>query len=754
MIDKPIYRQIPLTTKVWAALASATLVIFASGCASTKYVNEGEMLLSRIYVTQDTTEVAPPLKSSQLINHIGQRPNKKLFGIFDWSLGVYNLNNIHSRSWLNRRLRRWGDPPVIFSEPEAISSAASLSSVLYNKGYLQVKTTYKVDTLSSKRVAVHYHVERGKRFSIGRYEEHIEQREIDSLLHPKDTLRLSKRYPRESYTPLIKEGSPLSAELMQEERKRQMQILRNRGYWGVAEQSIYFDVDTLSEDGSDGGAWVRLHIDSLRQPYRIGNVSLSQPIDKTIHPNILKQRIWIKPGHLYSEEDSRRTYSALSSLGAIGNVTIRYQVDSTAISPTLNCAISTTTNPSKELIMDLTGTHSSGNLGANTSVALVHNNLFGAAEYIKLLGRIGYERLRNANKDHLNYGFEASLSLPKILLPIAYRGENLINGTTDFSLSYDFQTRPEFNRDIFSGSWGYSWSHYGYPAIRYSLKALEIDFMHFGFINPIFQDNLPSITRALNYRDQFVVSTSFMTNYLSTQDYRFRHSPFVHNLRFFAQSAGNLLYGLSSLIQDEPDKLGSYTLLNINYAQFVKAELDYSGLYRIVGKNALAYHAGLAVVYPYGNSRILPIDLRYFSGGGNSLRGWNARELGPGAMPHEFGQNIFQQVGDIKLDLSTELRTRISPSWELALFIDAGNIWTLYPYENQPQGVFRWSSFYKQIALSSGMGFRWDLDLFLLRFDLGIKLHDPQAPLGRRWVMGHYSPRELFTLHFALGYPF
>lgn len=743
-IERVGWRQLKLgiTTLLLALLV---------GCAPTKYVNDGEMLLSKVYITQDTTEVASPMKSKQLIYHVSQRPNKKLFGLFNWSLGIYNLSDRESKSWLSRKLKRWGDAPVIYSMQEAEASASNLSSLMYNKGYLEAHTSYRLDTLSSKQVAVHYHINRGKLFRIAKYDESIAQSEVDSLLHPQDTITISKRYPRESYTPRLGVGSPLSSELMQGERQRQMQILRNRGYWGLADQSLYFNVDTL---GGGDKVWVQMRIDSLDVPYRIGRVKLIQDEDKRIRKQVLERRIWIRPDSLYSDEDNRRTYISLTDLPAINNIVIRYQRDSTKLSPTLDCEVKTITSPSKELQLDFTGTHSSGNLGANAAVAVVHNNVFGGAEHIKLQARLGYERLSNAIKDHLNYGFETKLSLPSILLPMSRRLHSAFKGSTDFSLSYDFQVRPEFNRDIFSGAWGYSWSHYGYPALRYSLKAIEVDFMHFGFINTTFNDNLPSITRALNYRDQFILSSSLLINYISTQDYRLRYSPFVHNVRLFVQSAGNLLYGLSHVIKAKQDNYGSYTLLNINYAQFFKAEIDYSGLYHIEGKNALAYHAALGIVYPYANSRILPIDLRYFSGGANSIRGWNARELGPGAMPHEVGQSIFQQVGDIKLDLSTELRTRISPSWELALFLDAGNIWTIHKYASQRQGQFRWSDFYKQIALSGGMGFRWDLDFFLLRFDLGMKLHDPQAAEGRRWVIGHYTPRQLFSLHFALGYPF
>lgn len=740
-------------SNIWVLSPLLYLLLALGGisCVSTRYVADSEMLLSKVKIEADSSLNESGIKVGSLVNHLSQRPNRKLFGVFNWSLGIYNLSGSNN-SWLNRRLRRWGDPPVIFNNEETQRSATSLSAILYNHGYIEAKTTYSLDTISSKKVAVRYKIAPGRLFRVGRYEEVIEQKGLDSLLHPSDTIALRRVYPSETYTSLISTGSPLSTDLMQQERRRLVNILRNRGYWGIGERHLHFDVDTLQ--GYDS-TWVQLRIDSIHQTFRIGSVKLKQlSRNRQVKPLVLERRIWIKPGSLYSEENTRRTYSALSELNAINTVSIQYTPDSTVSSPTLNSEITISTTSSKEIVLDLIGTHSSGNLGANASVALVHNNLFGGAEYAKLLSRIGYERLGGATKDHLNYGFEASISLPRLLIPFIASKRYPTKTTTDFSLGYDYQTRPEFNRNIFSASWGYSWSRFSIPAIRYSLKALEIDYMHFGYINESFIGNLPSITRALSYRDQFVVGASFLVNYLSSQDYRLKHSPWVHNIRFFAQSSGNLLYGISSLVGAKRDELGAYSLMNINYTQFVKAEIDYSGLYKLEGKNSFAYHAALAVVYPYANSRVLPIDLRYFSGGGNSLRGWNARELGPGAMPHQAGRNIFQQVGDIKLDLSGELRTRISPSWELALFADAGNIWTIHPYENQPEGEFRWDSFYKQIALSTGVGLRWDFDLFLLRLDLGMKLYDPQAPAGRKWAIGYYNPQDLFALHFALGYPF
>lgn len=754
-------------------LGALLLVSMVWGCASTRYVEDGSMLLSAVHIEQDSlpSEV-PPV--SDLLNYVSQRPNHRLFGLFNWSLGIYNLNNIKSNSWLNRRLRRWGDPPVIFNRQEADYGRSSLSAALYNRGFLHAEATYRLDTIAPKKVRLTYQLHPGALYQIEQADMHVADSTLLPLLTPVDTLALKYRFPSERYTPWLTVGSPLAPEKMQLERRRLTQILRNRGYWSFREEYIHFDVDTLAGHQS---AWLRTSIDGQHQPYRIGRVRLlhagdgatDQRIDSTrlggidllsarshhIRPRVLARRIWIRPDSLYTEEADRRTYSALADLAAVGSINIQYRRDTLASVPTLDCDIVTTAERSKEFAVDLVGTHSSGNLGANASIAFGHNNLLGGAEEFKLLGRVGYENLSHAASDHLNYGLEASLSFPRPFISFGHSTKQRpLKASTDFSLSYDHQRRPEFTRDLLSASWGYSWRHFASPGFRYALKLVEVDYMRFGYINKEFIGSLPMITRLLNYRDQFVVSSSIQMTYSSANDYRYTSSRWLHNVRLYAQSAGNALYGMSALLRSRKDSYGAYSLMNINFAQFVKAELDYSGLFRLRGKNALAYHAALAMVYPYSNSRILPVDLRYFSGGANSLRGWGVRSLGPGAMPKSAGTSIFHQVGDIKLDLSTELRTRIAPAWELALFVDAGNIWTIYPYEGQPAGEFRLDRFYEQIALSSGLGLRWDFDFFLLRLDMGFKLHDPQADRGRRWVVGRTPIRDLTAVHFAIGYPF
>lgn len=762
-----------MTKTPYLLLALCTLLALGA-CRSTKYVGEGQYLLSSVTIELDSTARADNLRPLLLMPYVGQKTNTKLFGTFNWGLGIYNLSKRESNSWLSRRLRAWGEPPVIYSQQEADYGRSSLESALYNMGYLDAVVTRRVDTVGRQKLRNVYSLNLGHRHRISHHEVQISDTLLRRLISPLDTLRQKRDFPGEVYRSYLDSGAYLAPDAMQAERKRITQILRNRGHWGFREEYIRFEVDTT---GRYEDTWVRTRIDTTSRPFRIGKVNFSHGVPEGerhnaehsqyggIHfysigaqglsPTLLDSRVWLRPGRLFSQDMLSRTYSALSDIPAIQSTTISLSVDSTATQPTLDLDISTQPERSKELSADIVGTHTGGNLGAMASLAFGHNNLFGGAEQFRISGNIGYEDLGSARSDHLGYGFETSLRLPKLILPFwSTSKQRPLKGATDITLSYNYLTRPEFRRNMLSASWGYSWVPYRHPAFRYVFKLLEADYMHFGYMDESFLSSVPDYDRMLNYRNQIVLGTSMMVSYNSLADYRLASSPFQHNIRLYLQLAGNLLMAYSRLTGVKRDDYGAYALSGANIVQFFKGELDYSGLYRLGGKNALAYHAALSAVVPYGNSTFLPIDLRYFSGGASSLRGWSARGLGPGSMSRSIGSSIFHQVGDIKLDLSAELRLRVLPSWELALFADAGNIWTIRRYAIQPGGDFSFDRFYRELALSSGLGLRWDFDYFLLRLDAGLKLYDPQVDAGQRWVIGRQSLGDLLGLHFAIGYPF
>lgn len=151
---------------------------------------------------------------------------------------------------------------------------------------------------------------------------------------------------------------------------------------------------------------------------------------------------------------------------------------------------------------------------------------------------------------------------------------------------------------------------------------------------------------------------------------------------------------------------------------------------------------------------MVPFEKRFYAGGANGVRGWGVRTLGPGAYNSTNSVDDFiNQCGDIRLDMSIEYRAKLFWVFEGALFIDAGNIWTIKNYENQPDGMFKFNKFYKQIALAYGAGIRMDFTYFLLRFDLGLKAYNP-AINQERWPLLHPRWGRDANFHFSVGYPF
>ena len=188
----------------------------------------------------------------------------------------------------------------------------------------------------------------------------------------------------------------------------------------------------------------------------------------------------------------------------------------------------------------------------------------------------------------------------------------------------------------------------------------------------------------------------------------------------------------------------------------MKFDFDFTKQIRFDTHNVLALHGAFGIAYPYGNSTVLPFEKRYFSGGANSVRGWGVRELGPGKFKGTDGRiDFINQTGDMKLDLSAEYRTFLFWKFDGAAFIDAGNIWTLRSYAEQPGGQFKISEFYKQIAVAYGVGLRLNFGYFILRFDMGMKAINPAYENHKE----HYAflnpdfGRD-FSFHFAVGLPF
>ena len=229
----------------------------------------------------------------------------------------------------------------------------------------------------------------------------------------------------------------------------------------------------------------------------------------------------------------------------------------------------------------------------------------------------------------------------------------------------------------------------------------------------------------------------------------------IYNVRVNVETAGNLLFALSNIFVHRNNfHQDPYKVFGIHYSQYFKIEADYAYLHRFDERNSVAFRAGGGIGVPYGNSEMLPFEKRFYGGGANGVRGWAVRTLGPGAYPGKNSVSDFiNQCGDIRLIASAEYRTKLFWVLELGAFIDIGNIWTIRDYPFQQGGVFKFNEFYKQFAASYGLGLRMDFNYFLLRFDLGMKAHNP-AMGERSWPLIHPKWKRDSSFHFSIGYPF
>lgn len=227
----------------------------------------------------------------------------------------------------------------------------------------------------------------------------------------------------------------------------------------------------------------------------------------------------------------------------------------------------------------------------------------------------------------------------------------------------------------------------------------------------------------------------------------------TYTVRASVETAGAFLYAMSKLFQQKRED-DAYKIFGIQYAQYLKGEIDYTINHRFSPRNSISFHAGGGIAFPYGNSSMVPFEKRFYAGGANGVRGWSVRTLGPGSYDSRNSVTDFiNQCGDISLVLNLEYRNKLFWVFEGAVFVDAGNIWTIRDYPNQPGGVFRFNSFYKEIALAYGVGLRMDFNYFLLRLDMGVKAHNP-ARGQDRWPLLDPSWNRDVSFHFSVGYPF
>jgi hypothetical protein len=283
-----------------------------------------------------------------------------------------------------------------------------------------------------------------------------------------------------------------------------------------------------------------------------------------------------------------------------------------------------------------------------------------------------------------------------------------------------------------------------------NLSRFDVDFINSIYDLYIRESFTDHLILATNY--SFVYNTQPL---LKKENYSY--------VKFTAESSGNLLY-ISSLLTGankitEADSSGLkpvsyYQMLDTRYAQYLKSDIEFRKGYMIDKYNSIVGRLFFGAGFPYGNFKVLPFEKKYFTGGANGIRAWQVRSLGPGTYRAPKG-SYPNQSGDIKLEANIEYRFKLIKYLEGAFFLDAGNVWAINEKDNRPGAQFYIGEFYKQFAVGTGTGFRFDFTYFIFRLDLGMKIRDPAQVEHHGWITGARKiTGQDFNLSFAIGYPF
>jgi hypothetical protein len=310
---------------------------------------------------------------------------------------------------------------------------------------------------------------------------------------------------------------------------------------------------------------------------------------------------------------------------------------------------------------------------------------------------------------------------------------------------------PLYTRTIANATFGYTWA--AGPYKTHIVNPVQLNFVKLLSIDSAFLKTIEASSYlAYSYRNVMILGGTYSYIFSnqkllkSTRDYWF--------IRLNAEASGNILSLVSSLAGISKSG-SSYNVFGQAFAQYIRSDIDFRYNVRINDAGSVVYRGFFGIGIPYGNSRAIPFEKQYYGGGANDIRAWPVRSLGPGSYK-SAEKGFINQTAEIKLEGNAEYRFKLFWILEGALFLDAGNIWAIRDDPARPGAKFELKNFYKDIAVGTGTGLRFDFKFVIGRVDLGMKLRDPSITGQSKWIFlsQPYTFKNDFAIVFGIGYPF
>ncbi|MCM1292342.1 MAG: BamA/TamA family outer membrane protein [Bacteroides sp.] len=754
------------------AVATALLILAASSCSTTRRLGSDDILytgVKKIDITTPSKDIKPaPGVSSDVFDAVNVKPNNSLYSPYlryPFPLGLWVYNNWSNppsgfKHWIYEKLVA---EPVLISDVRPEVRVKMINQILEDNGYFQGHASYElIQGKNKKKARILYNVSTGPEYP------------IDSIILLPDTCRLNHLIDsvamRNDY---LQKGARYCIDSLSAVRVRIANAVRNKGYYFFKPDYIEYLADSTINKGAIA---LKLTIDrSIPQAflasYRTGNIvtrihrnqgggtpdtimtnrgEIIQWKPSRLREELIPECITFRTGRTFSVRDMNRTQTYLSRLGIFNGIDINVVPDTT-LDHTLNVEIDCKFDAPLEASIEVNATSKSNSyIGPGVDLKLTNHNIFGGGEQLSvdLFGTYEWQTGRGRNSVFNSYevGLNGSLSFPRLLAPrFIPRTRRQLNWTR-ITLGADLLNRPHyFNMAQFNTSFVYDWRATRH--VTNSLTLFKLTYVNLMRTTTEF-DSIMNANPAIaqSFRSQFIPQMSFSYTYDRAFD-----SNNSLNWQFTVQEAGNIFWSVYELC----GKKGEKKLFGTPFSQFVKAQTQLVYNRRLKGDNWLVSRIAVGAAHAYGNSTQVPYSEQFYVGGANSIRAFTVRSIGPGSyrVPKDQVNGYFDQTGTFKFEFNVEYRFPIISVLHGALFLDSGNVWLLKNDPERPGGQLKASTFFKDIALGTGVGLRVDISMMVVRLDLGIGIHAPYDT-GKRGYYNMTKFKDSLALHLAIGYPF
>ncbi len=783
----------PGFNRIWAGLVFLA-ISFLTGCSVTRNLAPGEYLLSRNRISITDRQVP----AEELEPYFQQQPNRKFLGLFRANIAFYNLGShgkdTRFKKWLRNKV---GSAPVVLDTGLIGVSRKQMNIYLGNKGFFHSVIRDTV-VYHRRKATVTYLVDPQRPYLIRNFGYNIADTHLARYIYT-DTAKC-----------LIRRGHNFDSYLLDDERTRITANLQNFGFFRFSAIYIKYTIDTnfrshqcditmevinrvmpsfddlmsvrlvphkqyfinriyiypdydhLSADTGAYDTLARLYQSPFKgQPPYTYHFLSKRPF--RVKPRTIAQSVFVTPLSNYNLSDVNQSYSQLAGLQVFKYINIQFtetnqgRTELFGNRDRVDCHIQLSRSPAQSFSVTTDGTNSGGAFGVQGSIGYQNRNVFGGAQLFRLnltgslqmqaTGGTGGNRFFNT----IELGVNAGVTFPQFLLPVrpeimrkSYKPKTTIN------LGYNYQRQQHYDRHISNINFGYAWMQN--DKIQHLINPAEVSLVkvtHDAYFDSVM--NSEQDHRLKNqYTDHVVAGLKYTFTFNSQQISKVKDFAYV---RLNLETGGNLIYAIHSILGSSRTSEGSYRLMGLPYAQYVRPDLDFR-FYNVFPDNlSLVWRFFGGIGIPYGNDKVLPFEKTFFAGGANGMRGWRMYTLGPGSYFNPAGSTTFNQIGDIKLEGNVEFRFPVYHWIRGAVFADAGNIWLLQDSPDLPGGRFQAGTFLHQVGLDAGIGLRLDFDFFIFRLDPSIRLRDPSSPGNHHWYFNRMQLKDV-VWNFGIGYPF